>query len=185
MKFRADNLNAAYGFDGSLNITLTAHPDGAEAVAEAYNDLRNQPVTVEIKKWSKKRSLEANAFLWELCGKIASVLKSTKEEVYRELVRRVGVCEYIPIQTDLVSAHAERWERLGVGWFCEDLGASRTLDGFNTVRRYYGSSTYDVQEMNRLIDEAVSEAEGQGIPTLKDDVTEVKENWRKAAERKH
>ena len=44
----------------------------------------------EIKPYHKKRSLNANAYAWMLIGKIADVVRNSKEEVYIEMLKKYG-----------------------------------------------------------------------------------------------
>ena len=53
--------------DGSQNITITVNSD----FSEMYDELKSAPVTVEIKKARKHRSLTANAYAWTLIDQIA------------------------------------------------------------------------------------------------------------------
>ena len=43
----------------------------------------------EIKEHKEKRSLDANAYCWILCKKIADKLHITKEEVYRKNIKEM------------------------------------------------------------------------------------------------
>jgi hypothetical protein len=123
------------------------------------------PLDVTFSKPKKKRSLSANSFLWVLCDKIAKVIQSTKEDVYRFAVREVGV--YVPatLQRGAVDKWRQIWQTKGIGWFCDVLDDE---DGCNyvDVMNYYGSSSYDTEEMSRLLQYIVDEAQELGIDTL-------------------
>ena len=125
----------------------------------------------EIKEYRKKRSLNANSYAWVLCGAIANVLGSTKEEVYKKVIREVGEFEVVPIRRDAVEKFIKIWRSKGLGWLC-DAKPSK-LEGFVNVTVYYGSSVYDTQQMSRLINSLVEEAKILGIVTL--DELKIKE----------
>ena len=111
--------------------------------------------------------------------KIAEKIKSTKEDVYRELIKRVGVFEVLPIKEIAVNKFIKRWQSKGLGWVCDNLGACKTLKGYVNIVAYYGTSTYDTKEMARFIDEVVNEAKSQGIQTeTPEQIEELKSLWR-------
>ena len=121
--------------------------------------LRDHDVSVEIKKATKQRSKDANAFCWGLCSQIGNALQPPlpKEEVYRRAIREVGEYEPLPIREDAVETFRSRWASKGTGWFAEVIDDSK-LPGYKLVFAYYGSSTYDTAAMSRLIDFLVDEA---------------------------
>ena len=115
--------------------------------------------------------------MWVLCDKIAQKINSTKEEVYRDAIRNVGVFEIVPIRKDAVERFIDNWKHNGVGWVCETLGESK-LEGYDKIVTYYGSSTYNTKEMSRLVDYIVEEAKEQGIEVLPpNELQSMKEAW--------
>ena len=54
-----------------------------------------EKLTIEIKKFFKKRSLDSNAYAWKLITELANVMKLDKEEVYLMKLKQYG-------QSDLV-----------------------------------------------------------------------------------
>lgn len=134
---------------------------------------------VEIKPYKEKRSNDANAYMWVLCEKIAVVMGNgmTKEEVYREAVRKVGVFDIVPIKKEAVPRFIKSWCRNGMGWVCDNTGRSK-FAGFENIVAYYGSSTYNTKEMSRLIDYIVEEAKDYGIETLPPErIKSLEESW--------
>jgi hypothetical protein len=120
---------------------------------------------VEVKKHRKKRSLDANAYCWILCQKIAEKLNTTKEEVYQKFVREVGQFEIVPIQNDKAQFWIDNWNSRGLGWFSEELSKSK-IEGYTNIINYYGTSIYDSREMSLIIEAIVSEAIDLGIETM-------------------
>lgn len=128
-----------------------------------------KPFTAACKPFRKRRSLSANAYCWVLCEKIAietstSNVCITKEDVYREAIRRVGVFQIVRVATAAVAYTCEHWQRSGLGWIAEPMGHC-TGDDYDDVCLYYGSSTYDRAEMARLLDDLIEDAEALGIET--------------------
>lgn len=132
----------------------------------------DKEVTVEIKTKYKKRSLDANAYLWVLIGKLGAILYKPDSEIYREYIRDNGVFEIVPIRKDAITRWRQIWESKGLGWVCEDMGSCKNTPGYNNLKCYYGSSTYNTKEMSRLIDAVVKDCKEQGIETLPPDEIE-------------
>ena len=119
----------------------------------------NASFEYEIKPYKEKRSLSANALAWLYCDKLAEKLHSTKEEIYRIAVANVGVFTEIKVADAEAAKRFKRiWQHNGVGWL------TRTINE-TTIQAYYGSSTYNTQEMARLIDFLQDECRRQGIET--------------------
>src|SRR5690554_1779213 len=94
-------------------LVLTIRKNKKETIA-SFSELKevlnnDKLLTVEIKKYKKKRSLDANAYMWVLCQKIAEVIGSTKELVYKKIIKDVGQFEILPIREDIVDVWIERW----------------------------------------------------------------------------
>lgn len=133
-------------------------------------------LNVEIKKKARKRSLDANAYFWTLADKLASKLLTTKEEIYKQIIGRVGVFTYALVRSEDAENLVKDWQRNGIGWIAEKDMSPKT--GYTQIRLYKGSSVYSTSEMSRLIDELVSECKEQGIETLTpDEKEELLQRW--------
>ena len=107
---------------------------------------------LEVKEHRKKRSLDANAYAWVLIGKIADALRLKPTEVYRQTILDIGGnYEVIPIKIEAVDHFKQIWEAQGLGWPCMDMGRSK-IQGYQNLKCYYGSSTYDTRQMAQFID---------------------------------
>ena len=154
----------------SKQEAITAH----ETLREALD--KGKPLSVEIKPYRAKRSLDANNYCWVLCDKIAQVIGSTKEEVYRKVIRDVGVFQIIGVEREAVDTFIEKWSGGGVGWFAEDVG--HHINDERRVMAYFGSSVYNTKEMSRLIDELVNQAKELGIETRpQEEIDSLLKNW--------
>lgn len=119
-------------------------------------------LSIDVKKWKSKRTLDANAYFWVLCSKIADYIQISKTEVYEWLLGDYGEFEkddkgYISIT---VSDRVDM-RRIGGHWKC--IGE---LEGFNTYIKIKGSSEYNRAEMAKLIDGAIYECKSLGIETM-------------------
>lgn len=133
-----------------------------------FEKLKDKDLDIELKIHHEKRSLNANAYLWILCDKIAKEINRTKEYVYKRAIKDVGQFEILPIKDIAVDKFISAWTSRGLGWLCESIGDSK-FRGFKNVIAYYGSSVYDTKTMARLIDNIVEEARGLGIQTITDE----------------
>lgn len=163
--------------DGTQNITVTVDAD----FAETFDALKDKPVTVEIKKASKKRSLTANSFCWALCDDIAKAFTppQTKEDIYRAAIKAVGVWWEKEEPIFAIEKARRRWESGGVGWFTEIVDNGRP--GRKILRLYFGTSTYTSDEMRVLIDWLVDQARQMElpIPLSQKQTDELIERWGK------
>ncbi|MBP5462914.1 MAG: hypothetical protein J6Y20_12440 [Lachnospiraceae bacterium] len=127
--------------------------------------LRDEDVTIEIKKAEKKRSKAANDLMWAMCTDIGNAMRPPipKEEVYRSAIRDVGAYEPLPVRADAVERFQASWSSKGTGWFAEVIDDSK-LPGYKLVFAYYGSSTYTTEEMSRLIDYLGQDMDSMGLP---------------------
>lgn len=132
----------------------------------------NVEYIVEIRKKVKRRSLNANAYAWVLCDKIARELSKnvyvSKNDVYKRILIECGAFTYIPVKDAAVDRFIEIWHGHGLGWHAEDAGPAKT-EGYTIVRAYHGSSVYTVDEMRRLIDALVDECNQLNIPLENND----------------
>lgn len=124
---------------------------------------------ITAKRKRKKRSLDANDYLWLLCTKIAEKLQDgktmvSKEEVYRRHIEAVGRYESLAIAEDAVAHFCEIWQKNGIGWRVRVVDSR--LNGCKKVFAYYGSSVYDSREMSRLIDSVIEDCRALGIETM-------------------
>lgn len=134
-------------------------------------EMKPRKYVAEIKEHRERRSLDANAYAWQLIGKLAAKLSTdgaviTPEQVYREAIRDVGDnYEVIPIRDDALDRWREIWTGKGLGWVCEVIGKSK-IEGYTNTRCFYGSSVYDKAQMSRLISIIVEECKAAGVETM-------------------
>lgn len=145
--------------------------------AEYLDEIKDKELKVQLSVWRQDRSLNANNYCWKLLDEIAQRTHSTKEEVYQEIISKVGVFEILPIKNEAVDNFVEKWKSRGLGWVCNIMRDSK-IPNYTNVIAYYGSSVYNTKEMSRLIDEVVQEAQGLGIQTkTPQELAELKNLW--------
>lgn len=160
--------------DGGYLLTVATRED----VRELYDTLKDADLDISVKKHRKKRSLDANAYCWQLLDKLASKIGSTKDELYKLYIKRVGIFKDFTLTEDEASTFCAAWGMLGSsGWPTERIDFAP--DGERIViRAYYGSSTYNTRQMTRLIDEIVQDCKEQGIETLTArELSLLEESW--------
>lgn len=136
------------------------------------NDFKNlvdemnglEKLSIEIKPFRPKRSLDANAYFFVLADKVAEKLNTTKVDVYRNCIKEIGgVSETVCVKNEAVARLCEGWSQNGIGWQTDTFPSK--IKGCTNVILYYGSSTYDTAQMSRLIANIVQDCKGLGIET--------------------
>lgn len=155
------------------NIETLRSPLGVMVVIPAPHDNDLQKITtdkeytVEIKRKTKSRSLNANSYCWLIAQKIALELSknsyTTKEDVYKKAIKDCGYFTYVPVREDAIDRYVQIWQAHGIGWIAEDAGECKNLKGYHNIMCYHGSSVYNTKEMARLIDCLTDECEQLGI----------------------
>lgn len=155
-------------------ITVLLDTKNKELIEELKNDGK---LNIELKKYRKKRSNDANAYAWVLLGELQDVLNVPKEEIYRDLIRNIGSYEIVPVKNEAVEKFRQAWSKNGLGWVTETMKSK--LEGFTNVVTYYGSSTYDTKEMTRLTELLVEECKQFGIETKpQEEINSLLRSWK-------
>lgn len=142
----------------------------------SLEELKENKLSVEIKKYRNKRSLDANAYMWVLISKLEEKLNVSKDIIYKDAIRNIGVYEVIPVKNEAVYRFIEAWSKNGLGWVCETTKSK--LEGYTNILAYYGSSTYNTAEMSRLIDLIVQECKQLNIETMsQSELDSLIESW--------
>lgn len=154
--------STALSMDGKPLITFVVNE--YKDALNASQDFKDDLVTIKVTKHKKKRSLDANALAWVLMDKIASKLRITKEEVYRNAIRNIGgVSETVCAKNEAVEKLCAGWRSNGIGWQTETMPSK--IDGCTNVVLYYGSSCYDKEQMHRLLNNIIEDCRYLGIET--------------------
>lgn len=149
---------------------------------DIVEQLKNEnKLNIELKKWYKKRSLDANAYCWVLCDRIAKELCKdgatlTKDNIYKDAIIQIGTFEPFIVQEKTFENFKRIWEKQGLGFIVQEVSRK---DKCIKVNCYYGSSTYDSKEMSLLIELLVGLAQSLNIETKsKQEIDSLLEEWK-------
>lgn len=143
-----------------------------DLLTEEFSKLKElEEIEINLEEKKEKRSLNANAYAWALIGKIADVLRSSKEEIYLNMLKRYGQSEIVSILSEI--------DIKGYFKYYEIAGKSVLKNKeFTHYKIFKGSSEYNTKEMAILIDGIISEAKELGIETLPPyQIEEMKKLW--------
>jgi len=142
----------------------------------SLEELKENKLSIEIKKYRENRSLDANAYMWVLISKLEEKINISKDIIYKDAIRNIGVYEVIPVKNEAAERFIEAWTKNGLGWVCETTKSK--LEGYTNILAYYGSSTYNTAEMSRLIDFIVQECKQLNIETMsRTELDSLIESW--------
>ena len=142
-----------------INVLLSL----TDANTEGLQELTGVELTVNLKKFHPKRSLDANAFCFSIISQMAKKLDTSTEEMYKVLINRYG----IPYED-------EEGKHVIIG-LKNNIDVNKIEGHWCWVRTrgdvsYYmmlkGTSDYDSAEMAHFIDMVCEEAKPMGIDTL-------------------
>lgn len=153
----------AISMDGKPLITFMVNE--YQDCMKVAQKLTGQPVSIKVTKKNNKRSLDSNAYFWILVDKLSQKMNLSKEDVYRNAIRNIGgVSEVVCVRNEAVEKLCSGWSKNGIGWQTDTMPSK--IDGCTNVVLYYGSSTYNQEQMTRLIDNIVQDCKAVGIETL-------------------
>lgn len=177
MKITGKIVGAKFSFL-SNKPQLTLEVNELNVFKQLVDDMNGcEKLSIEIKPFRPRRSLDANAYAWVLLDKLAEKMVMSKVDIYRDYVKHIGGnSETVCVQDKAVDKLCEAWESKGIGWQTETFESK--LDGCTNVILYYGSSTYDTAQMSRLLDLIIQDCKELGIPTeTPDEIARLKALW--------
>lgn len=150
-------------------LTILFEPN--EDFSQAYEELKGyDKLSLEIKPYKRKRSLDANAYYWVLVTKLARILGISNAELHNILLAKYGFMEIVDGQTiKAVIPDTDEANRRVMGSQMYHLrptsDARMGNDGlmYRTYIMIRGSSTYNTEEMSRLIDGLVCDCKDAGM----------------------
>lgn len=144
---------------------------------EHLEQFKDKDLSVEIKEYKYKRSLNANSYCWVLIQQIADALKTTKEEVYKKFIREKGIFRTAEIDNKALKTLIYLWQDKGLGWVVDILDKK---EDSTEVILYYGTSSYNSKQMANFIDYIIESAKEIGIQVISpEELLILKENWKK------
>lgn len=157
---------------GQAKITLLFEN---KDILEQVEELKKNKIVVEIKKWFKKRSKNANAYLWALIEKLSQKLNLSRKETYRKHIYEAGTYQDLLMPEEAMQRFTKIWEEKGLGWFCE-----KAVNEYGEIvlRAYFGSSTYNTKEMTRLLDSVIQDCKSQNVETKpQEEIDSLLRSW--------
>lgn len=160
-----------------LNITFSLN-ENVEGEMDKIKDC--EKLSIKAVKFRKKRSLDANRYMWALCQKIAEALSVPTFEVYQRAIMDKGVSEPLKLSRKALNTllvHQEDEKALFRAFREFD---SEMIDDVEYVKglAYFGSSTYDTKEMSILVDAVVQQARELNIETeTPEEIERMKREW--------
>lgn len=132
-----------------------------------YEDVKDVEVDVIIKKHHAKRSLDQNALYWEYCSELAHKVGQSIAWMHNHLLSAYGEPYFVGGKVAMVVL-PDGDETIMQSETFHVKPTSQVKEGKDgTMYRTYivmrGSSTYNTQEMSRLIDGAEQEARNMGV----------------------
>ncbi len=148
---------------------------------EMIDKIKDCKLSIILKRFRKKRSLDANGLLWHCLGEIAKSMNPPvdKWDVYLDMLKSYGKFTYICVKPNMVEAMKKQWRE------CEVVG-DIDINGKEAVQMlcYFGSSTYDTKEFSVLLDGVISEMAEMGLETpASQDIQRALEQWEKMHEK--
>ena len=144
------------------------HPQGLDGLTDCLLD-------ISIEKHRQRRSLNANALLWQCIGELAATMRADKWDIYLLMLKRYGRYTYVCIRPQALEMLKRQWRETEVIGEIDINGQKATQ-----VLCYYGSSTYDTKDFSVLLDGVISEMKELGIPTpMPMEVKKSLEAWEK------
>lgn len=164
MQAKAKIKQISYGIDGGYSVML----DITETTLEDLKRLEPEFLSIELKKYRKQRSRDANAYFHVLVGEMAAVLRVSRQQIKNLLIGRYGQPEIIDdknvyFTTQLEPEYAQELNEPHLVLTHTNCKGDKVFYSYMVMR---GSHTYDTKEMSILIDGTVQEAKDLGIETL-------------------
>lgn len=129
-----------------------------------------EKLAIKAVRHTNKRSKNANAYHWKLCGDIAKVLGAGIQETHKTLMLKYGsqsvidgIAEYRITPLRYEPKETEYWLAGGRVHLNRKKGGSEEHMLWWVIKE---SHLYDSSEMSTLIDGTVSDAKNLGIETL-------------------
>lgn len=178
MKVDAKDFTREVTLQGMRISFVTKQMDIAD---EFLRNMKDGEYTVEIKRKSSRRSLDANSYHYVLCDKIAKALGTTSQEVHNLLLADYGVLltdeEGKPVF--VLRKDDDQYLRMTDNHL-KPTGATEDRKG--TTYRWYAclkpSRLYDTREMAALIEGTITEAKALGIETMTpNEIKQLEEKW--------
>lgn len=162
---------------GQMQLTFTMNE---QSKVEHIDDIKDlEKLSIKAVRYTKKRSLDANAYYWQLLSKVAEKSKLNNQEAHNLMLRKYGQIFTIDGKAVyLVLPDTEEAEKTADNAETYHIRATSQVkegkDGkmYRTYIMLRGSSDYDTKEMSVLIEGLVADAKELGIETMTEEEIE-------------
>lgn len=175
MKIITAKPQISIDFNGNMTVSFPIEKESKSVVKAFFDKLANlkDKLIIEVKEYRKSRSLNANSYLWVMLNEMGNVLKTSKEEVYFEMLKRYGQGGVVKIPHNMAGMFERAYK------YHEKHEKLQDEEKATYYRFWVGSSEYDTREMSILIDGVVSECKELGIETMTPaELQLLKEGWK-------
>lgn len=149
-----------------------------ELSAPQIESITGKVLRLKAVQWKEKRSLDANAYMWQLITKIAVKLNTSSDELYELFLQDAGVVDEDPQGEPIIITMKSCIDpkRLGEGTHWKRISVT---DGCVNLLKIKGTSEYNTKEMSDFIDYVVEVAKDYGIETATpDEIERYKALWK-------
>lgn len=154
---------------GKINMSFQVE----DLLTQEVNEIKDKRLKITAKPYSKKRSLDANAYYWQLVGKIAKKLKVSAAFLHNRFLRECAVFEEFAdgkmflAMPDTDDARNMIDESMTYHLFPTNQVKTGTKGTpFRTYIMLKGSHAYTTDEMSDLIERMVEVAKELDIETM-------------------
>lgn len=130
-------------------------PDQLERLEKA----RDKDLDVSVKIHRKKRSLDANSYLWLILSKMAEVLKTSKDEVYETCIQKYG---YVDEDVIITVLREVDMSKIDGHWHFIRNSSDMKYSAYVKIR---GTSEYNTTEFSHFLDMVIQDAKDLGVET--------------------
>lgn len=163
-------------------LTLIVNDD----IAEQLDQLGKKSLSIVIQPLNdtKKRSKNANAYMWQLLNALEEEGFGKAEKNYCRYIRENGVHFASELPEERFATFEYSWTHLGLGFQVAPVGEDEWTDKFGRTHcmvqyfAYYGSHVYTKKQMARLLDAIVQDCQAVGIQTeTPEEQARMMEEW--------
>lgn len=157
-------------FSGNCQIVFDANDINLEDI-NAIKD--EEQLRITVKKYRRKRSIDANSYYWTLVGKVAEALRISKPHCHNLMLARYGQTEFFGDQvaytmlpdTEVVT---KRMEQMQESHFAPTSQRKMGTDGimYRAWKLLKPSHEYDSKEFSILLEGLIDEAKSIGVETI-------------------
>ena len=176
---KLNNIAIEYG-TGKPSIYIQVDEDAETLFQVCAELMKLDKLSIKIGKYTKKRSLDANAYFHVLVNEIAKKLNTSDDEVKRMLVKRYGTLARDD-NGDIVGAMLPAGTDVDRFYPYTRSYKTEYRDGKEyTCYLFYERTRYlDNAQMSHLIEGAVSEAKELGIEVKpKEEIESLLKSWK-------